>query len=91
MPGSAHDDGRAIDVFLRPVGAANRRSGWAVAHWAVANAAELGIATVIYDDRIWTTGRSNAGWRDYDPPGGATDNPVLLHLDHVHIDVQRGS
>ncbi|MFI7585239.1 hypothetical protein ACH9DO_15825 [Kocuria sp. M1N1S27] len=28
-------------------------AGWAVAHWAVANAAELGIAQVSFDGRTW--------------------------------------
>ena len=90
MPGSAHYDGRALDVFVRPVGPGNQRRGWAVAHWAVAHAAELDIATVIYDDRIWSAWRSDHGWREYVPPGGRTDNAILRHLDHVHIDVLRG-
>ena len=39
---------------------------WAIAHWAVANAARLDIRTIIFDDRIWHAGsRSDAGWTDY--------------------------
>jgi hypothetical protein len=34
--------------------------------------------------------RSLSGWRDYTYPDGPTDNPVLLHEDHVHVDVERG-
>ncbi|WP_436702357.1 hypothetical protein [Nocardioides sp. BYT-33-1] len=87
MEGSAHYDGRAIDVFVRPITEPNRAKGWAMAHWAVANAARLGIRTVIFDDRIWTAGRD--GWRDYDPPDRAGDRKILEHRDHVHVDVFR--
>src|SRR4029079_8666902 len=33
MKGSAHYDGRAVDVFVRPVNATNRRTGWAIASY----------------------------------------------------------
>lgn len=91
ISGSAHYDGRAIDVFYRPVNSDNQRSGWATAHWLVAHADRLDIATVIFDGRIWTARRSAQGWRDYRPPGGDTTNPVLMHRDHVHVDVMRGT
>jgi hypothetical protein len=87
MPGSAHYEGRAVDVFVRPVDAANNAKGWALAHWAVANAARLEIRTVIFDAKIWTAGRQ--GWRDYTPPSSAGDRTVLEHRDHVHVDVFR--
>lgn len=88
MEGSAHYDGRAIDVFVRPINATNNIKGWAMAHWAVANAARLDIRTVIFDDRIWTAGRD--GWRDYDVPSSSSgDQAILEHRDHVHIDVFR--
>ena len=90
MPGSAHYEGRAIDVFFRPVDAENSRHGWLVAQWLVAHAADLDVATVIFDDRIWTASASAQGWRPYVPPEGPTRNPVLRHLDHVHVDVVRG-
>lgn len=85
MRGSAHYDGRAIDVFVRPINTANNVRGWAMAHYLVANAARLEVRTVIFDDRIWTAGRD--GWRDYDPPGSAGDVKILEHRDHVHVDV----
>lgn len=90
VEGSAHYEGRAIDVFFRPVSRANQRSGWLQAQWAVAHADELRLATVIFDRRIWTASRSGAGWRPYVYPDGPTDNPVLLHEDHVHLDVLEG-
>ncbi|WP_393916007.1 hypothetical protein [Halostreptopolyspora alba] len=85
---SAHYQGRAIDVFYRPVNEENRREGWLLAHWLVAHAAELDIAVVIFDDRIWSVRGSPAGWRDYDSPD--PDNEILRHLDHVHVDVRAG-
>jgi len=83
--GSAHYEGRAIDVILRPVNDANNVRGWSVAHYLVGNAARLDIRTVIFDDRIWTAGRD--GWRDYDPPEREGSAVVLEHRDHVHVDV----
>ena len=90
IEGSAHYEGRAIDVFIRPVTPESTQSGWQTAIWAVAHAERLHLATVIFDRQVWTASRSLQGWRDYKYPGGATDNPVLLHEDHVHLDVQRG-
>lgn len=92
IAGSAHYDGRAVDIFFRPYDdPASVRAGWVVAHWLVINADRLGIGTVIYDDRIWTARRSAAGWRDYVHPSGNTTDPTLRHLDHVHVDVFHGS
>ncbi|CAN5517051.1 heavy metal transporter [soil metagenome] len=86
MAGSAHYDGRAVDIFFRPVSPANRRTGWAVATYLVAQADRLGVQTVIFDDRIWRAGRDDT-WRDYDPPERSGDRAVLEHRDHVHVDV----
>lgn len=92
MEGSAHYDGRAVDVFVRPVNPANRRTGWAIAHFLVAHAERLQIDHVIYDDRIWSSGfRSEEGWRDYDAPDRAGDRATLEHRDHIHVDVLEGS
>lgn len=88
MEGSAHYDGRAVDVFVRPVSAQNKIRGWAMAHYLVAMADRLAIRTVIFDDRIWTSGsESGDGWRDYDPPERSGDRAILEHRDHVHVDV----
>jgi hypothetical protein len=91
VEGSAHYEGRAVDVFFRPVSAANTAAGWQTAIWLVAHAEQLRVATVIFDREIWSTERSAQGWRTYRYPGGDTDNPVLLHEDHVHVDVPRGA
>ena len=86
--GSAHYEGRAIDIFVRPVNEANNRMGWAIAHYLVAHADRLLVDYVIFDDRIWSAGvRSEAGWRDYDPGSRSGDQAILEHRDHVHVDV----
>ena len=91
MEGSAHYEGRAVDVFFRPVSEETRTRGWAMAHYLVAQAARLDIRTVIYDGRIWNAGwRSGDGWRRYAPDTtgeSAETAAVLEHRDHVHVDV----
>ncbi len=89
MTGSAHYDGRAIDIFVRPVSAATKQRGWAIAAYLVAEADRLRIATVIFDGRIWRSGRfSDDGWLAYRVPSGSSgDRTVLEHRDHVHVDV----
>ena len=89
MAGSAHYEGRAIDIFVRPVNAENRKRGWAMASYLVANADRLDIRTLIFDDRIWHAGsRSGDGWTDYRVPSSSGgDREILEHRDHVHVDV----
>jgi hypothetical protein len=85
---STHYDGRAIDVFFRPVTEENRRNGWILAHWLVAHAEDLDIQYVIFDDRFWSAHLSRAQWHPYDSPDPG--NEILRHLDHVHVDVLGG-
>lgn len=90
MPGSAHYEGRAVDVFYRPVGPAQKTRGWATAQWLVAQADRYAIDTVIFDGRIWTARRAGQGWRDYAPDVAGRPRSVALvleHRDHVHVDV----
>jgi hypothetical protein len=88
---SSHYDGRAVDVFFRPLGnTAQARRGWVFAQWAVAHADDYDVLSVIYRDRIWTSWASAAGWRDYVHPSGNRTNPILRHLDHVHVAVESG-
>ncbi len=88
--GSAHYEGRAIDVFFRPINPAQRAAGWAMALYLVAHAERLAIDTVIFDDRIWTARRGAEGWRDYDVDTTGRSRRaarILEHRDHVHVDV----
>jgi hypothetical protein len=86
---STHYDGRAIDIFFRPVTEENRREGWILAHWLVAHAEDLDIQYVIFDDRFWSVHSSRGQWQYYDAP--EPGNEILRHLDHVHVDVLGGS
>ncbi len=85
---STHYDGRAVDVFFRPVTEENRREGWILAHWLVAHADQLDIQYVIFDDRFWSAHLARGQWHPYDAPEPA--NEILRHLDHVHVDVLGG-
>jgi hypothetical protein len=88
MKGSAHYEGRAVDVFVRPISRANKTRGWAIAAYLMSQADRLAIQTLIFDDRIWTRQRSAAGWRDYQVPTSSRgDRRILEHRDHVHVDV----
>lgn len=93
MEGSAHYEGRAIDIFFRPINPANKRHGWAVAQYLVANAERLEVETVIFDGRIWTPGVISGfrgGWREYRVAQGNRSVEtlrILEHRDHVHVDV----
>jgi hypothetical protein len=88
---SSHYDGRAVDVFFRPLGdAEQRRRGRVFAQWLVAHAQTYNVLSVIYADRIWTSWASYAGWREYVHPSGNRTNAVLRHLDHVHVAVESG-
>jgi hypothetical protein len=89
MEGSAHYEGRAIDVFVRPITDENKKRGWAMASYLVANADRLDVRTVIFDDRIWRAGSwSGDGWSDYRVPSSSGgDRAILEHRDHVHVDV----
>ncbi len=94
VDGSAHYEGRAVDVFFRPRGdPEQRRRGWVFAQWLVAHAADHHVLSVIYDDRIWTSWAPGLGWRDYVHPGASfaeRGNAVLRHKDHVHVAVESG-
>jgi len=89
MEGSAHYEGRAIDVFFRPITDESKKRGWAMASYLVANADRLDVKTVIFDDRIWRAGSwSGDGWGDYRVPSSSGgDRAILEHRDHVHVDV----
>lgn len=87
MEGSAHYEGRAIDIFYRPINAESRKRGWAMASYLVANADRLAIRTLIFDGRIWQAGDDD-GWRRYRVPSSSRgDLAILEHRDHVHVDV----
>ena len=91
VDGSSHYDGRAVDVFFRPLGdPEQKRRGLVLSQWLVAHAERYHVLSVIHADRIWTSWGAYLGWRDYVHPSGDTRNPVLRHLEHVHVAVESG-
>ena len=83
--GGDHSTGRAVDLMIPSYkSASGRRLGGDVAAWARANARSLGISYVIWDQRIWSVGRSREGWRRMAGRGSDSAN----HKNHVHISVR---
>lgn len=72
-----HSQGLALDVMV------SGARGWEVAEFVRDHSAELGVAYVIFDQRIWSTDRAGEGWRPMEDRGSATAN----HVDHVHVTV----
>lgn len=87
---SAHYDGRAVDIFFSLSDPDNKARGWLLANWLIAHADYYQIATLIFDDLVWSNANSALGWRPYVHPSGDVTNPTLRHLDHIHADVVHG-
>lgn len=68
-----HDDGLALDFMTR--------SGGALAAYAQANAARLGITYIIWNQHIWNIERAAESWR----PMADRGSPTANHKDHVHV------
>lgn len=79
-----HPSGRALDVMIPSYTSASGKAlGKQIATWARANAADLGINYVIWDQHIWNVTRDKEGWRYMASRGGDSAN----HKNHVHITV----
>ncbi|GAB3161468.1 hypothetical protein GCM10027059_11690 [Myceligenerans halotolerans] len=62
-PSGTTSSGAAVEVDATPLTADDAtRGGWAVAHWAVATAAETNVVEVRVADRVWT--RETAEWTE---------------------------
>lgn len=83
-----HGKGKACDFMVstggNPPTEEMRAHGQAMADWLVANAADLGVQYVIWEQRIWNISLASQGWRPMSDRGGITAN----HYDHVHVSVQ---
>ncbi|MDQ4118113.1 MAG: hypothetical protein M3235_14295, partial [Actinomycetota bacterium] len=75
---SDHPDGKALDLMT-----SDPARGDAIAECALANAEELGVTYVIWNQRINT----GSGWESMEDRGGDTAN----HKDHVHISFDDGA
>jgi murein DD-endopeptidase MepM/ murein hydrolase activator NlpD len=87
---SDHQEGRAVDAMVPAYESAEgRRLGRAIADWAVADHAKLGVKYVIWDSRIWNVERAQEGWRTCGLQArcysGSDD--TAAHRDHVHVSV----
>lgn len=75
-----HTVGLALDFMINDLrdgtGTGNRLAAYAKDH-----ADELGVAYVVWRQRIWSVARSDEGWRAMPDRGNPTDN----HFDHVHL------
>lgn len=83
---SDHKEGRAWDWMLDASDPADEVAADEVLDWLLATddagheqaiARRVGVLYVIWDGRIWSASRADAGWRPY---GGASP-----HTDHVHV------
>lgn len=70
-----HATGHALDIMI------SGEAGWRIAEYLQANASRLGIDYLIYEQKIWSVGRSGEGWRPMSSRGGGTAD----HYDHVHV------
>jgi uncharacterized protein YgiM (DUF1202 family) len=79
-----HSTGRALDLMIPNYHSASGKAlGYKVAAWAKANARDLGINYVIWNQHIWNIQRDSEGWRYMADRGGDSAN----HKNHVHITV----
>jgi uncharacterized protein YgiM (DUF1202 family) len=79
-----HSTGRALDLMIPNYRSASGKAlGYKVAAWAKANARDLGINYVIWNQHIWNIQRDSEGWRYMADRGGDSAN----HKNHVHITV----
>ncbi len=75
-----HTAGLALDFMINDI-PAGKATGDALAAYAKAHYAELGVQYVVWRQRIWNIARDDEGWRAMPDRGNPTDN----HMDHVHI------
>ncbi len=65
---------RTVTVPVAEPGA--RKRGWQFAHWAVANASDLGLERVAYGGRVWTADEGSWQKAAGDGAGGAHGSPA---------------
>ncbi|MFJ1706495.1 hypothetical protein [Kitasatospora sp. NPDC088346] len=81
-PKAAKDPREVLALAPQPTASADsgpgaqRQAGWAVAQWAVAQASELGIGSVLFDGKVWRVDRPKDGWKAQND-GSGTDRVVV--------------
>jgi hypothetical protein len=76
---SLHGEGRAADLGTPPLAA----FATTTAEQLKTNSKQLGIQCVIWDRRIWSGAKPNAGWRRY--------NGADPHNRHLHVELARAA
>ncbi|MCX4527895.1 MULTISPECIES: hypothetical protein [unclassified Streptomyces] len=90
-PATTADAGRGvkeaeINLPLKPEGdEAEHRRGKALAHWAVANSRNLGIARVSYSAQGWVAGEAKGAWQDKGGAGASGGDPYGADANEVRI------
>ncbi|WP_311208581.1 MULTISPECIES: hypothetical protein [unclassified Aeromicrobium] len=77
IPRSTDDAEDALTYHLDGAAADVRARGWALAHYLVANAADLQVASVTFDGLRWTAESSPDGWVADE---GARDDRVVMSV-----------
>lgn len=75
-----HPAGLALDFMTNNI-PDGRAAGQRLADYLVANAADVGVKYLIWEQRVWSVARSDEGWRMMEDRGSITQN----HYDHVHL------
>ncbi|WP_329379599.1 hypothetical protein OG625_13250 [Streptomyces sp. NBC_01351] len=78
-----------VPVAAKKGAAVEGQRGWELAHWAVANAAELNISRVAYDGKAWIAGENKGRWVDRAPGTSGTGDPLGAGPEDVRIFVVR--
>jgi hypothetical protein len=95
-PNSEHFDGRALDTFFNVRDTAERADAGALLTWLLvtddsgnrfANARRLGVMYIIWNNKMWSSYRTDEGWRPYlncaqTPEPSADTN---CHRNHIHL------
>ncbi|WP_353944562.1 heavy metal transporter [Streptomyces sp. HUAS MG91] len=63
LPGSGPAVRIPVPAALDSTAGGERRRGWEVAQWAVANSSALHVERVSYAGRVWTAGETGQKWR----------------------------
>ena len=84
---SEHAAGRAVDFMVHREGTVEVQR---VADWLIANAADLGLQSVIYARKVWGYRRSSyrsGQWRNYCSGNSCGPGRKSPHDDHIHVGI----
>ena len=76
---SVHSSGRALDVHVNAHTRAGLKTGNIIRDYMIANSTRLGIQTVIWNGKVWSSDKN--GLREYTGP--------YPHDDHLHIEINK--